>query len=81
MALLPASMKKILSKIEALECSQHYVHQFFRHARADKSGLGCGISLKFELFQAFMHALVTCKNEYDRFKNEGARGFTRFLPL
>ena len=33
---LPAKMKKIQSKIEALECSQHYlVHQFFRRARAD----------------------------------------------
>ena len=37
--------------------------------------------LKFELIQAFMHVLVTCKNEDDRFKNEGARVFTRFLPL
>ena len=36
---------------------------------------------KFELIQAFMHVLVTCKNEDDRIKNEGARVFTRFLPL
>ena len=36
---------------------------------------------KFELIQAFMHVLVTCKNEEDQFKNEGARLFTRFLPL
>ena len=28
-----------------------------------------------------MHVLVTCKNEDDRFKNEVARVFTRFLPL
>ena len=28
-----------------------------------------------------MHVLVTCKNEADRIKNEGARVFTRFLPL
>ena len=28
-----------------------------------------------------MHVLVTCKNEDDRIKNEGARVFTRFLPL
>ena len=28
-----------------------------------------------------MHVLVTCKNEDDRLKNEGARVFTRFLPL
>ena len=28
-----------------------------------------------------MHVLVTCKNEVDQIKNEGARVFTRFLPL
>ena len=36
---------------------------------------------KFELIQDFMHVLVTCKNEGDQIKNEGARLFTRFLPL
>ena len=36
---------------------------------------------KFELIQAFMHVLVTCKNEEDPIKNEGARVITRFLPL
>ena len=36
---------------------------------------------KFKLIQDFMHVLVTCKNEDDRIKNEGARVFTRFLPL
>ena len=35
----------------------------------------------FVLIQAFMHVLVTCKNEDVRFKNKGARVFTRFLPL
>ena len=78
---LRAKMKKILSKIEALECSQHYTSIVFRRARADNSGVGGGIWSKFELIQAFMHVLVTCKNEDDRFKNEGARVFTRFLPL
>ena len=37
--------------------------------------------LKFELIQAFMHVLLNCKNEVDQIKNEGARVFTRFLPL
>ena len=37
--------------------------------------------LKFELMQAFMHFLDTCKNEEDPIENEGARVFTRFLPL
>ena len=31
---------------------------------------------KFELIQAFMHVLDTCKNEEDPIKNEGARLFT-----
>ena len=34
-------------------------------ARADNSGVGVGIWPKFELIQAFMHVLVTCKNEDD----------------
>ena len=36
---------------------------------------------KFELIQAFMHVLATCKNEEDQIENEGARLFTRFFPL
>ena len=51
MSSLPASMKKIRSKMKALE--------------ADNSGVGVGIWPKFELIQAFMHVLVTCKNEDD----------------
>ena len=77
MSSLPASLKKIRSKM-VLEWS-HYT--FFRRARADNSGVGVGIWPKFEPIQAFMHVLVTCKNEDDRIKNEGARVFTRFLSL
>ena len=40
---------------------------------------GCG--QKSNSFVAFMVALVTCKNEEDPFKNEGARVVTRDLPL
>ena len=36
---------------------------------------------KFELIQAFMHVLDTCKNEEGPINNEGPRVFTRFLPL
>ena len=36
---------------------------------------------RFELIEAFMHVLLTRKNEFDQIKNEGARVFTRFLPL
>ena len=31
---------------------------------------------KFDLIQAFMHVLLTCKNEVDQIKNEGARVVT-----
>ena len=64
MSLLPASMKKIRSKMKAIEWP-NIIQQFFRRARADNSGVGVGIWPKFELFQAFMHVLVTCKNEDD----------------
>ena len=37
------------------------------------------ICQKFELVQAFMHVLLTCKNEEDQIENKGARLFTRFL--
>ena len=40
-----------------------------------------GILPKFELIQAFIVVLVTCKNEEDPIKNEGARVLTRFSPL
>ena len=41
------------------------IQQFFRRARADNSGVGVGIWPKFELIQAFMHVLLTCKNGDD----------------
>ena len=39
--------------------------------------VGCGR----KLIQTFMSVLVTCKNEEDPFKNEGARVVTTNLPL
>ena len=76
---LPAKMEKIRSKIEALECSKHNT-SIFQTCKGRYSGVGSGI-WKFELIQAFMHVLLTFKNEVDQIKNEGARVFTRFLPL
>ena len=67
-------------KMKALECSQHYTSNFIR-PRADNSGVGGGIWPKLELIQAFMHVLVTYKNEVDSNKNEGAKVVTRFFPL
>ena len=54
---------------------------FFRCSRAANSEVSGGILPKFELIQAFIVFLVTCKNEEDPIKNEGARVLTRFSPL
>ena len=36
---------------------------------------------KFELIQAFMHVLDTCKNKEDPIKNEGARVLHKISPI
>ena len=56
-----------LPKFELIQAmgGHKIIQQFFRRARADNSGVGVGIWPKFELIQAFMHVLVTCKNEDD----------------
>ena len=48
---------------------------------ADNSEVSGGIWQKFERIQAFMHVLVTWKNEEDPIKNELARLATTLLPL
>ena len=48
---------------------------------ATNSEVSGGILCKFKLIQAFIVVLVTCKNEEDPIKNEGARVLTRFPPL
>ena len=52
---------------------------FFRHSRAAYSKVSGGILPKFELIQAFIVVLVTCKNEEDPIKNEGGRVLTSLL--
>ena len=51
---------------------------FFRRSRAAKSDVSGGILPKFELIQAFIVVLITCKNEEHPIKNEGAKVLTRF---
>ena len=53
---------------------------FFRCSRAYNSIVRGGILPKFELIQAFMRVLVTCKNEEDPIENEGTRVATTFTP-
>ena len=81
--LLPARMKKIQSKMKALEWSQqcYIIHQFLRCSRAANSLIGDGILTKFKLIRAFIDVLLICKNEYDLFKFESTRVVTTFPPL
>ena len=47
-----------------------YVYgDFFRRSRAANSAVSCRIWQKFELLQALMDAIITCKYEKDRIKN------------
>ena len=73
-------MKKTLLKMKALECLQDYMSFFqtLKPSRAAISKVSCGILTKFEHIQALIVVLVTCKNEEDPIKNEGARVLTRF---
>ena len=54
---------------QALECSQHYTY-FFSNAQRHihNTGVGGGIWPNFDLIQAFIHILITCKNEDDSIK-------------
>ena len=74
MSLLPASLKWIGSIVK----KKKWRNQFLRHSRAANSLISCRVWPKFQLIQAFMHILATCKNE-DPIKNEGARVVTIFL--
>ena len=81
LSFLPAGMKKIQSKLKALERSQYYT-LIFKHSGTGNCLVSGQILLKFKLIQALMHVLVACKNEDDPSKNEGgARVCTTFLLL
>ena len=51
----------------------------YKFYEAVNSVVGGGVWPKYKLIQAFMAVLVTCKNEENSFKNEGARVVTAFF--
>ena len=77
--LLTCKMKKIRSKNEGASL-RVFITLYINLSYADNSGVGGGIWLNFEVSQAFMHILVTCKNEDYSIKNEGARVATVYFP-
>ena len=77
MSSLPASMKKIRSKMKALEWTQHFPN-YNSMVAMETSGR---IWLNFELIQAFIHVLITCKYEKNPIKTSGENVMTSFSPL
>ena len=85
MSSVPAKMKKIRSKIEALECSQHYT-SFFRRARADNSvvvvisgrnlnssNLSCMSSLPARMKKIKLKMnVLDCSQEFSHYKSMGS---------
>ena len=57
------------------------IQLYLRRARAVNSVAGGWMWPKIKLIQTFMGVLVTCKNEEDPIKNEGARVVTTDLRL
>ena len=86
MSSLPARMRMIYSKMKELGCSQDFSHYksmwiFSKRSRAANSAVLGPIWPNFELVRDVMDVLVTCKDEEDPIKNEGARVDTTFSPL
>ena len=88
MSSLPASMKKIRSKMKALEWTQHFPHYNSMVAMETSGRIWAANSAvlgpiwpNFELVRDIMNDLVTCKYEEDPIKNEGSRVDTTFSPL
>ena len=80
MSSLPARMKRIKLKMKVLHCSQDFSHcksmGIFPDAQGQLTLSPQSDLVKFRIVQDFMVVLLTCKNEEDLIKNEGARVFT-----
>ena len=66
-------MKKIQSKLKALERPQYKILIFQKHYRAANSAVRGRLWPKFELIRDIVVILVTCKNEEDPLKSKDAR--------
>ena len=70
-------MKKIHSKLKALEWSQHFSH--YKSIGIFPNAQGHVTPKSLEPIRDIMGLLVACKNEEDPIKNEGARVVTTLL--
>ena len=72
MSLLPARMKMIQSKMKGQHCS-YYKSMFFLNTQGELTLQSMiGFWPNFELIRTLMGFLITCKNQEDPIKNEGA---------
>ena len=83
---LPANMKRIRSRTAEKKWRHHFSHYkpldfFFRCSRASNSAVGGPIRPKFELVQALMHVIVTCKYEKEQMKNSREKVETLFFAI
>ena len=69
--------------MKALETKsgQNIIQLYYWCSSAAYSVVGGWVWQLIKLIQVFMGLHVTCKNEEDPFKNEGARVVTKNLPL
>ena len=70
--------KDLIKNEDARVLTRLYI-VFFSDAQGQLTQVSGGILPKFELIRAFIVVLVTCKNEEDQIKNEGARVLTSLL--
>ena len=54
---------------------------FFQMLNTVNTVVSGRILLKFELIQAFMHVLVSCRNEEDQIKNKDAKSVHNISPV
>ena len=85
MSSLPANMKRIQLKIDE-KCDDIVLPiislwDFFIRSRAANSVVRGRIRPNFELIQALMHVIITCKYEKDPIKNIRENLMTPFFPL
>ena len=64
--------------ILSIATEKKWQHRFFRRSRAANSRVSSGIWPKFELIQAFMYVLITCKYQKDHTLNMRQSGDTIF---
>ena len=64
-----------------IQSEKKWKHQFFRRLRAASSVVHGWIWPNFNLIQALMYVIITCKYEKDPFKNNREKVATPFFKL